>query len=456
MTGLRGAVIALGTLASLSLLAGVLAVSASEPFVALLCFLVAVALLLLVVREYRTRAAAARESRAAVAVMRRIATGNFNVRPERLTSSTLSGLQAPFAAMTEALAALFAQLADHREQLTAVLDTMVDGVILVDSENRIALSNPAAHELLGVDTPRGTPLSSVLRDHELRALVTLCRESDQRTYTELALANPRRSLSATATPITRTPAEIELDEHGTSVLLTLHDLTPLRQLETTRREFVANVSHELRNPLASVKAMVETLEGGAVSDPAIAADFLERMNHEVDRMNAMVNDLLELSRIESGRSELHREPVDAAATIAAVCTDLERRIAESGVAVTVNASGDVVALGDAEKLRQVLSNLLDNALKFTPRDGTVELCANNSDRGGVLIEVRDSGPGIAPEHLPHLFERFYKVDRSRRDQGTGLGLAIAKHIVEMHGGEVGVESVQGAGATFWFTLPRAA
>ena len=296
----------------------------------------------------------------------------------------------------------------------------------------------------------------MLRDHELRALVTLCRESDQRTYTELALANPRRSMSATATPIATTPAETESDEQETSVLLTLHDLTPLRQLETTRREFVANVSHELRNPLASVKAMVETLEGGAVSNPATATDFLERINREIDRMDALVNDLLELSRIERGQSELHREPIDAAVIIAAARTDLEHRIAETGVDVTINASGETIALGDAEKLRQVISNLLDNALKFTPRGGAVELRADNSEQNSVLVQVRDSGPGIAPEHLPHLFERFYKADRSRRDQGTGLGLAIAKHIVELHGGEVGVESTQGEGSTFWFTLPRPA
>ena len=455
MAALRGAVIVLGTLTLLSLLAGLLAATASEPLIALLSFLVAGALLLVTVRELRTGAAASRETRAAVAAMRRIATGNFDVRPERLTSSTLSGLQAPFAAMTEALAALFAQLADHREQLTAVLDTMADGVVLVDGENRIALSNPAAHELLGVEAPVGTPLSSVLRDHELRAIVVLSRESGERRNMEFTLANPRRNLSATATPIA-VGSETDRDDPESPVLLTLHDLTPLRQLETTRREFVANVSHELRNPLASVKAMVETLGGGAVSNPATATDFLERINREVDRMNAMVNDLLELSRIERGQSELHTGPVDAAATLAAVCTDLEHRIAETGVEVTINASEGVVALGDAEKLRQVISNLLDNALKFTPRDGTIELCANDSDRDSVLVEVRDSGPGIAPEHLPHLFERFYKADRSRRDQGTGLGLAIAKHIVELHGGEVGVESTLGEGSTFWFTLPRPA
>lgn len=456
MAGLRGAAIVLGALTLLSLLAGVLAVAASEPLIALLSFLVAAALQLVAVREHRAGAAVARETRAAVAAMRRIATGNFDVRPERLTSSTLSGLQAPFAAMTEALAALFAQLADHREQLTAVLDTMADGVILVDGENRIALSNPAAHELLGVKAPSGTPLSSILRDHELRALVTLSRESGERRNMEFALASPRRSLNATATPIAAGSVDPEQDDSGAAVLLTLHDLTPLRQLETTRREFVANVSHELRNPLAAVKAMVETLEGGAAGDPAAASDFLERINQEIDRMNALVNDLLELSRIESGQSELHIEPVDAATMIAAVRRDLAHRIAESGVEVTIDVPDEAVALGDPEKLRQVVSNLLDNALKFTPPGGSIDLRAGNAAQGGVLVQVCDSGPGIAPEHLPHLFERFYKADRSRRDQGTGLGLAIAKHIVEMHGGEVGVESTQGAGSTFWFTLPRAA
>lgn len=456
MPGLRSAAIVLGTLTLLSILTGAVALVASEPIIALLCFLVAAALLLLLVLERRANAAAAREARTAVAAMRRIASGDFNLRTAEFTSVTLSGLQAPFSAMTEALATLFAQLADHRGQLAAVLDTMADGVILVDSENRIALSNRAAQDLLAFEAPSGTPLSSILRDHELRALVMLCRESGQRQHGELALSSPRRSLSATATPITPEPGETEPDEPGTSVLLTLHDLTPLRQLETTRREFVANVSHELRNPLASVKAMVETLESGAVSDPATSSDFLSRINREVDRMNAMVNDLLELSRIERGQSELHREPVDAAATIAAVRTDMEHRIALMGVEVTVSASGSAVALGDAEKLRQVISNLLDNALKFTPRGGTIELCADNSEQDSVLVQVRDSGPGIAPEHLPHLFERFYKADRSRRDQGTGLGLAIAKHIVELHGGEIGVESTQGAGATFWFTLPQVA
>ena len=202
--------------------------------------------------------------------------------------------------------------------------------------------------------------------------------------------------------------------------------------------------------------MVETLEGGAVSNPATATDFLERINREIDRMDALVNDLLELSRIERGQSELHREPIDAAAIIAATRASLEHRIAETGVDVTINASGETIALGDAEKLRQVISNLLDNALKFTPRGGAVELRADNLERESVLVQVRDSGPGIAPEHLPHLFERFYKADRSRRDQGTGLGLAIAKHIVELHGGEVGVESTLGEGSTFWFTLPRPA
>ena len=456
MAGPRGAVIALGALALLSLIAGALAIAASAPLSALICFLVAAALLTMLALRLRENAAADREARSAVAAMRRIASGDFTLGAERFTSAALSSLHAPFTAMAEALAALFAQLADNREQLAAVLETMADGVVVVDGANHIALSNRAAHDLLALPATNGVPLSSVLRDHELRSLVTLCRTSGERQHGEFALSSPRRSLSATATPIAVEGDDDASDAPEVSVLLMLHDLTPTRQLETTRREFVANVSHELRNPLASVKAMVETLEHGAADDPAVAADFLTRINRDVDRMNAMVNDLLELSRIESGQAELRREPVDAAALAAGVRADMEHRIAESGVTVTCTEAGNGSVLGDAEKLRQVIANLLDNALKFTPRGGAVELRVRSAPPDAVRVEVRDTGEGIAPEHLPHLFERFYKADRARRDKGTGLGLAIAKHIVELHDGEIGVESTQGSGATFWFSLPRSA
>ena len=204
-----------------------------------------------------------------------------------------------------------------------------------------------------------------------------------------------------------------------------------------------------------MKALVETLQGGAADDPQAAGDFLQRINREVDRMTAMVNDLLELARIESGQAAPKREPLDAADLLESVRGDLERAAWSAGVSVTVERAGETTLTGDAGQLRQVASNLLGNALRFAPRGSAVAVRADGaSSPDAVTVWVRDEGPGVAAEDLPHLFERFYKADKSRRDEGTGLGLAIAKRAVEAHGGEIGVESAEGAGAAFWFTIPK--
>ena len=239
------------------------------------------------------------------------------------------------------------------------------------------------------------------------------------------------------------------------MLLSLHDLTAFRQLETTRREFVSNVSHELRNPLASIRSMVETLSGGAIDDRQTAADFVSRIEQDVRRMDTLVSELLELSRLESGQVALDVRPLSLEPIAADTVASFRDRSSGGGVEVSVEIPADLpLVLGESEKVRQVLSNLMDNALKFTPPGGRITVSAL-PDHRNVIARVSNTGDGIAPEHLPHLFERFYKVDRSRHDLGTGLGLAIVKHIVLAHGGEVDVESSLGEGATFTFTLPRA-
>jgi two-component system phosphate regulon sensor histidine kinase PhoR len=239
------------------------------------------------------------------------------------------------------------------------------------------------------------------------------------------------------------------------VLLTLHDLTRIRQVETTRKEFVTNVSHELRSPLTSIKAMVETLADGALEDPKVGRDFLGRIERDVNRMNAMVNDLLELSRLESGQISLNLAPFDIRALVEDVVADCQPRVANKRLAVQSRISADVPrVIGERDKIRQVLLNLLENAFKHTGSDGRIDVSAAMKGRF-VEIAVADTGSGIALEHLPHVFERFYKVDRARRDGGTGLGLAIVKHIVQTHGGTVRAESELGVGSTFYFTLPRA-
>ena len=429
-----------------------LAFAASEPLVGVLALAGALAHLLWALSVRRADAVARADAGVLGGAMAEVAEGNFTVRAGAPASGPFKPLQGAFDAMAAALADLFGLLSANGEQLAAVLDTMADGVAVVDNDNRLALTNAAAQSLLGLDAGTGARLSAAFRDHELHALVAKCRAEKVRQHAELDLPSVRRTVSAIATPLAPFVGAPE-----TAVLLTIHDLTSLRRLETSRREFVANVSHELRTPLASIKAMVETLESGAVNDPAIAPDFLQRALQEVDRMSAIVDDLLELSRIENAQYAVRQEPVSLAAAAEGVRASMEPRAADAGVDIAVSARPHAPVFGDEEKLRQVFANLVDNALKFTPTGGRVEIRIvagrNDSPDGAVRVEVRDNGDGIAPEHLPHLFERFYKADRARRGKGTGLGLAIVKSIVESHGGEIGVESELGAGATVWFTLP---
>lgn len=237
------------------------------------------------------------------------------------------------------------------------------------------------------------------------------------------------------------------------VLVVLHDATELRRVEKTRREFVANVSHELRTPLASVKAAVDTLQEGALEDRQAATVFLQRISSEVDRMARLVSDLLELSRLESGQVMPHLTQTDITRLIDEIRESLFMAAEAKEIAIEVDASPrPLLVEADSDMVRQVLFNLLDNAIKFTQAGGRVTITARKRE-SGVAVTIADTGIGIAPEHLPHIFERFYKVEKSRAGGGTGLGLAIAKHIVQAHGGEIRVESEEGKGSAFTFTLP---
>ncbi len=354
-----------------------------------------------------------------------------------------------FNSMATSLRTTIHDLASERDKLSAVLDTMVDGVVVIGSEDQVDLLNAAGEALLGVggSVTEGGRFMEVLRDYELQRLVSLCQETQQRQYGEVELLQRGRFLSCIATPLS--------GDGSPGVLLTLHDLTRVRQVETTRREFVSNVSHELRTPLDAVRVMAETLESGALEEKDVARDFVCRIQGEVDRMNSMVEDLLELARLEGGQDTLNLAPVDMVSLMEGARSQFQEQAEAKSIKVEVNAPEYLPGvLGDEEKLRQVLSNLLENALKFTWVEGEITLSAR-VEAGFVTVNVSDNGVGIPEEHLPHVFERFYKVDRSRRDGGTGLGLAIVKHIVQSHGGEAWVESRAGGGSSFSFRLPAA-
>jgi two-component system, OmpR family, phosphate regulon sensor histidine kinase PhoR len=332
----------------------------------------------------------------------------------------------------------------------ALFDSMLEGFLLLDRAGRVRLTNRAFRELFSVEGEvRGKTPLEVLRVHELADLINRLPVEKRVLGHELRLAGPpERFIEINAATI---PGPYEQPD---GAILVFHDLTGLKRLEKARVEFVANVSHELRTPLSMIKGSTETLLDGAKSDPAAAERFLKMIERHSSRLETLVEDLLTISELESGRVQLSLQPVALRAAAARALEDYESKAAAKQVRLR-NEVPDLHVPADANRLQQVLGNLLDNAIKYGRQDGTVILSGRTLGKDGVEISVRDDGPGLPPEALGRVFERFYRVDKARsRDQGgTGLGLSIVKHIVQAHGGEVRVESVPGAGATFFFTLP---
>lgn len=387
-----------------------------------------------------------RSIRSVTSGARRLAEGDLEHRVTAFGTDETRDLAEAFNKMATRIRDVVRDLNSESGRLEAVLDTMVDGVLVVDSEGVVALMNRSASELLGVKAEAvGSRFAQTVRDHDLQRLVSTAQERKAVAHDEVAFLPSRRVVSAVATP---------LPQGGTQgVLLTLHDRTETRRLEETRKEFVTNASHELRSPLASIKAMVETLEGGAAADPAVTGDYLGRVHREVDRMTALVSDLLELSRLESGQLRLQKRALHPKWLVEETLSRVRERAKAAAIILeSAIPQGMPPVLGDDQKLVQALFNLVDNALKYTPQGGRITVSAQAQGKF-ISFSVSDTGVGIAPDDLPHIFERFYKADRSRRDGGTGLGLAIVKHTVQVHGGSVSIDSRLGVGTTVSFTVP---
>ena len=334
--------------------------------------------------------------------------------------------------------------AEHK-RLAAVLEQMTDGVLIADSNGQIQFANPAAEKLFESPNAVGRTVVEVIRHHQLVETWKRCQQTNEIQSESVELPARRQFLQLIAIP----------DQHAGGSLLLVQDLTRVRRLETVRRDFISNISHELRTPLASLKALTETLQDGALSDPEAGPRFLGRIATEVDALTQMAQELLDLSKIESGQVALNLAPVSSKKLLMSAAERMTLQAERAGLILQVVCDDDLPNVhADQARLEQVLVNLIHNAVKFTRPDGEVALLAESVSEA-VRFGVKDTGIGIPLDDVPRVFERFYRVDKSRTGSGTGLGLSIARHIVEAHGGKIWAESEEGRGSTFYFSIPVA-
>lgn len=344
------------------------------------------------------------------------------------------------------------ELVEEQSKQQALLDSMVEGVLLLDAQARVEHMNPALLRLFGLTLePRGRPVADVMPLPGIADLAQRTVQQGRLTDQELELpGEPVRTLQVNAVAL-RDP-----DRLLAGTLFVFHDLTQHKRLAEQRREFVANVSHELRTPLSLIKGYTETLLGGAMVDPETATRFLQIIDKHADRLTFLIEDLLTISRLESGQVIMNLQPTGLREIAAQVVDDLRVKAAERATVLRNEVPEHLLVHGDGDRLQQVLSNLVDNAIKYGRAGGRVVVGARSLHEDIVEAWVADDGVGIPAESQERIFERFYRVDKGRsRDQGgTGLGLSIVKHIVQAHGGDVRVESEIGKGSCFYFTLPR--
>lgn len=374
---------------------------------------------------------------------KRIACGELDQRINVTSRDEVRELAEAFNLMTNKIRETVSALTGERDRLSTIVSAMSDGIFIVDGESRITMLNSAAEKLLKTSESgtKGLSFIEVVHDHELDAILKRCLETreQQRGIVETGLE--KRFLGVVATPL------------GDGALVLVQDLTGFRRLEAARRDLVSNISHELRTPLASLKAITETLQEGAIDDKPAALNFLNRMADEIDRLTQMVNELGQLSRIESGEVPLSLAPLDLGDVIRRVANRLRPQAERGALNLNLNIPAQLPEpVADRERIEQVLVNLVHNAIKFTPPGGRIDISAR-SEGTEVLVSVADTGIGISADDLPRIFERFYKADKARAGGGTGLGLAIAKHIVQAHGGKIWADSKPGKGSTFTFSLP---
>jgi two-component system, OmpR family, phosphate regulon sensor histidine kinase PhoR len=380
---------------------------------------------------------------------RQFAAGNLDARSKVARSDEVGELARILNRSADQLQERITEIARDRARIDAILAAMEDGVLAVDHQGVVLLANQALRASLGLRDPLGHPYVEAVRQREVGLVLEHVLRTGERKVMEAELVHLRRVYALTGVPF----PGAEGTPHG--AVLTFHDVTERRRLDQVRRDFVANASHELRTPLTSIRGFVEALEDGAAADPPTAERFLGKIHTHADRMGALVEDLLELSRLESGERPSVREPVEPAEVAEDVAASFAELAERKGLRLEHRHQPAPPVMTDGDRLRRILENLVENAIKYTPAGGSVRIETTGRQGGAAQVTVSDDGPGIAPEHLPRIFERFYRVDKARsRDLGgTGLGLSIVKHLAESIGATVVVSSDVGRGTRFTVLLP---
>ena len=378
---------------------------------------------------------------------REIAAGDFKQDIQIRSRDEAGELGKAFNEMTGNIRKLVESISTEQSKLETVLSNMADGVIVTDKEGNISLANHAAEKLFGfrAEAIISKTVIEVTHDHEIDNLAKRCLARGEQLNSQIELTSAGKYLRVIAIPIT--------GKVLSGCLLLLQDLTEMRNLQTMRQELVGNISHDLRTPLAGIKIMVETLREGAIDDKKAAIDFLTRIENEVDRLTQMVSELTELSRIEAGSVELKKEAVNLNELVDEAIIQLSPLANKQNITLNTVLSDSLPSVKvDRDRISQTITNLIHNAIKFNRTSGNVTIITSSDDKA-ITVKVIDTGIGIPKANLPHVFERFYKADKSRANSGSGLGLAIAKHTIEAHGGIIWAQSEEGKGSTFSFTIP---
>jgi two-component system phosphate regulon sensor histidine kinase PhoR len=376
--------------------------------------------------------------------------GDFPQTASLKTFEDIGGDSISLRKMNEAVSKRLAELSAEKDKLKAILEGMIEGVLVTDANGKILLANPSLYRMLPLEgRAEGKTLLECIRNKDIHETLERALEthSPQENEVTLQVDTEEKNLMVYATPIVES-------KELTGAIYVFFDVTNIRKLENSRKEFVANVSHELKTPLTNIRGYAETLRTGALKDPEVAERFVQKIENNSVQLHNLIEDLLRLAEIESGRVEKNPIAVSLPTTVAELKNEFADLIQKKNLSFEINVPHNLIVRAEPSALKQILSNLLNNAIKYTSEGGKIFVSAEtNNDFCKVM--VTDTGIGIPETDLPHVFERFYRVDkaRSREVGGTGLGLAIVKHLVQTQGGEVGVSSQYGKGSQFYFTLP---